>query len=171
MAIDVNLLKHFYRYNGRRNEFIKNYFIRLIRNRIIDPNTKEFLDQGFKFFHRQNDEIYQVPCDDTNFNEFVTFDLGFKNDIFKFPFTLKLHHNTFISINSYEEFLDIFKKMIKTRVDIVKKGWAIKYGLEYDDESFPLLEDLSEKELLEWKDPRQDAVFSLDKLTEEDLKR
>jgi hypothetical protein len=169
--MDRNLLKHFYRFNGIKNEFIKNYFIRLIRNRIIDPNTKELLDRGFKFYSRKTGELYQVPCDDSNFNEFVTFDIGFKNKIFGFPFTIKLHHDTFISLESYDEFVEIFNKMIKTRSEIVKKGWAIKYGVEYDNEEFSLLEDLSESELLEWKDPRQDVVYTLDKLTEDDLKR
>lgn len=170
MAINVNVLKHFYRYNGHSNEFIKNFFIRLIRNRIIDPNTKEFLDRGFKYFNRKSGKIIQVPCDDANFNEFITFDIGFKNNIFQFPFTIKLHHDSFLSLSSYDEFESILNRMIKYRVETIKKGWAIKYGLEYDNDEFPLLEDLSEKELLNWKDPRPDALHELEKLTEEDLK-
>ena len=106
MAINVNVLKHFYRYNGHSNEFIKNFFIRLIRNRIIDPNTKEFLDRGFKYFNRKSGKIIQVPCDDANFNEFITFDIGFKNNIFQFPFTIKLHHDSFLSLSSYDEFVE-----------------------------------------------------------------
>ena len=171
MAIDRNLLKHFYRSNGKTEEFIKNYFIRLIRNRIIDPNTKDFLDQGFKYFNRSMNKVVSVPCDDANFNEFVNFNIGFEKDVFSFPFTIKLHHDTFLSLNSYDEFDLIFKKMIKYRSDVIKKGWAIKYGLEYDNEDYQLLEDLSENELLNWKDPRSDALYNLDKLTEEDLKR
>lgn len=171
MAINVNVLKHFYRYNGSSNEFIKNFFIRLIRNRIIDPNTKDFLERGFRYFNKKLRKPIQVPCDDANFNEFVTFDLAFNHNIFNFPFTIKLHHNTFLSIESYDEFKTIFNRMIKYRIEIIKKGWAIKYGLEYDNENFPLLEDLSENELLNWKDPRSNALYNLEKLTEEDLKR
>lgn len=171
MPIDINVLKHFYRSNGTRSEFIKNYFIRLIRNKIIDPNTKAFLEKGFKFYSRTINKVLQVPSDDSNFNEFVTFDYAMKNELCEFPFTIKLYHDAFLSISSYNEFQNIFNKMIKYRIETIKKGWAIKYGVEYDGEEFPLLENLSEEELLEWKDPRQDASYNLNKLTEEDLKR
>jgi hypothetical protein len=59
--------------------------------------------------------------------------------------------------------------MILFRVDIIKHGWAIKYGLSYNDETYELLENLSENELINWKDPRPNVAYSLDKVTERDL--
>lgn len=165
------VLSYFYRFNGKRNEFLKKYFIRLIRNRIIDPNTKIILDDGFKFFDSNKKKVIEVPCDDSNWCEFSTFNEGFKLNLFKFPFTVKLHHNYFYSIDNYEQFLIIFKKMISYRTDVVKLGWAIKYGLEYEDKIYDLLEDLNEEQLINWKDPRSNAILNLDDLTEEDIKQ
>ena len=60
--------------------------------------------------------------------------------------------------------------MISFRTDTIKLGWAIKYGLEYEDKSYDLLEDLNESQLITWKDPRPNATITLDMITEEDLK-
>lgn len=166
----TEILSRFYRFNGTKNEFLKQFFIRFIRNRIIDPNTKIILDDGFKFFDLKTKKIIQIPCDDSNWCEFNTFNEGFKLELFKFPFTIKLHHDYFYTIESYEKFLEIFKKMISFRTDTIKLGWAIKYGLEYEDKSYDLLEDLNESQLITWKDPRPNATITLDMITEEDLK-
>jgi hypothetical protein len=61
--------------------------------------------------------------------------------------------------------------MIEFRSETVKKGWAVKYGLEYDDKSYDLLENLNENELITWKDPRPNVAISLDLIREEDLHR
>ena len=41
--MDINVLKYFYMDNGKENVFVKSYFIRVIRNGIIDPNTYNIL--------------------------------------------------------------------------------------------------------------------------------
>ena len=165
------VLSHFYQFNGVKNEFKKQFFIRFIRNRIIDPNTKILLDDGFKFFDKNIKKVIQVPSDDSNWCEFCTFNEGFKLGLFKFPFTIKLHHDNFLTINSYESFLEIYKKMIEFRSETIKNGWAVKYGLDYENTSYELLENLSESELITWKDPRPNVTISLDLIREEDLHR
>ena len=77
------ILSRFYRFNGTKNEFLKQFFIRFIRNRIIDPNTKIILDDGFKFFDLKTKKVIQIPCDDSNWCEFNTFNEGFKLEDFK----------------------------------------------------------------------------------------
>lgn len=166
----TEVLANFYKFNGIINEFQKQFFIRFIRNRIIDPNTKVFLDDGFKFFDSKNKKVVQIPCDDSNWCEFCTFNEGFKLNVLNFPFSIKLHHDYFYTLESYEEFLSIFKKMIDFRTEIVKHGWAIKYGLDYKSESYKLLEEMTEEELVNWKDPRSNATYTLDKVTLEDLR-
>ena len=53
----TEILSRFYRFNGTKNEFLKQFFIRFIRNRIIDPNTKIILDDGFKFFDLKTKKV------------------------------------------------------------------------------------------------------------------
>jgi len=167
--MNETVLSCFYRYNGKNNEFLKNKFIKLIRNKIIDPNTKVFLSHGFYFKDEEQDSLVKVPCDDCNWNEYLTFNEGFKLNIFSFPFSIKLYHEYFLNINDYNSFLKLFNEIIKFRTSTIKLGWAIKYGLSYNDKDYALLEDLSEKELLQWYDPRDGSKYSLEKLTEEDL--
>lgn len=108
-----------------------------------------------------------IPCDDANWCEYQTYNEGFKLGVLQFPFSLKLHNNYFKSIKSYDDFIDIFKKVIEFRNDVIKRGWAIKYGLEFQGKEYPELEDLTENELLNWKDPRPKARWSLDDAVEE----
>jgi hypothetical protein len=61
--------------------------------------------------------------------------------------------------------------MITYRNNVIKLGWAVKYGLEYEEKTYELLENLNESELLNWKDPRNNATITLDSITEEDLRR
>lgn len=165
----TEVLINFYKFNGHHNEFLKQFFIRFVRNRIIDPNTKVLLDDGFKYFDIKTKKIVLVPCDDSNWCEFCTFNEGFKNKILNFPFSIKLHHDYFLTLDSYDDFLNIFNKMISFRVETIRQGWAIKYGTSYKNESYSLLEDLSEQELINWKDPRPNVTYSLDKVTTKDL--
>ena len=108
-----------------------------------------------------------IPCDDANWCEYQTYNEGFKLGVLQFPFSLKLHNNYFKNIKSYEDFIDILKKVIEFRNDVIKRGWAIKYGLEFQGKEYPELEDLTENELLNWKDPRPKARWSLDDAVEE----
>ncbi len=167
--MDRKVLSYFYKWNGQKNEFCKVQFIRLIRNKIIDPNTKNILSHGFEFFDKNENMTIKVPCDDANWNEYVTFNEGLKNNILSFPFTIKLYHDYFYGINSYEEFYELFSKIILFRTDTIKHGWCIKYGLPYKEFEYTPLEDLHEKQLIEWRDPRKDAKLNLDMLTEEDF--
>ena len=169
--IDRNVLEKFYFFNGKKNEFYKVQFIRLIRNKIIDPNTKHLLSKGFEFYDEVEQRSTIVPCDDTNWNEYSTFNEGFKLNILTFPFTIKLYHDYFYNIENYEMFLKFYEKVIKFRIETIKHGWAIKYGTSYKDQEYTPLEDLSEKELLVWKDPRKNVKMNLDMLTEDDFDR
>ena len=163
-------LSYFYRYEGKTKLFLKSYFIRVIRNRLIDPNTSSFLHDGFNFFDENTKTLVAVPCDDSNWCEYCTFNEGFKLDVLKFPFSLKLHNNYFIEMKSYDEFIELFKKVIEFRNDIIKRGWAIKYGFEFQGNDYPELEELTEEQLLIWKDPRPKARYSLDDIEEAWLK-
>ena len=167
--MDKNVLKYFYRFNGIKNEFCKIQFIRLIRNKIIDPNTEYFLSHGFEFYDEENECNVKIECDDSNWNEYQTFNEGFKLNLFSFPFSMKLYHDYFYNIKNYDHFLKLFSEVIKFRTNTIKLGWAIKYGLPYKDEDHPSLEDLSEEELINWKDPRKNAKMSLENLTEKDF--
>ena len=102
-----------------------------------------------------------VPCDDSNWCEYQTYNEGFKLGVLQFPFSLKLHNNYFKELNNYEEFLKILKLVIDYRNDVIKRGWAIKYGFEFQGKEYPELEALSEKELINWVDPRPHARWSL----------
>ena len=166
--MDVKTLSYFYQDNGRNRVFLKHYFIRVIRNGVIDPNTQNFLSDGFEWFTPDGIKT-KVPCDDSNWCEYMTFKEGFTRGIIEFPFTLKLHNDTFWKVDSIENFDEFIEAVIDFRVKTIKRGWAIKYGASYDDEDFPLLEDLSESELLNWKDPRSNARYKLDDITEHDL--
>ena len=87
----------------------------------------------------------------------------------KFPFTLKLHNAYFKTLRTYDEFIEILKLVIDFRNDVIKRGWAIKYGLPFQDKEYPLLETLSEEELLNWRDPRPHPRWCLDDIEEEEL--
>lgn len=163
------VLSYFYKFNGFKSEFCKVQFIRLIRNKIIDPNTKVFLSHGFVFHDKYENMNVKVPCDDSNWVEYQTFNEGFKHDILKFPFTIKLYHDYFYNINDYDDFFELYSKIIEFRTDTIKLGWAIKYGICYKDVDYKQLEDLSEQELISWKDPRPMAKLNLDMLTEDDF--
>ena len=82
---------------------------------------------------------------------------------------MKLHNNYFTRLHNYEEFTEILKKVIDFRVNTIKKGWAIKYGLRYDGKDYPELESLNENELIGWKDPRLHARYSFDDIKEEEI--
>jgi len=110
-----------------------------------------------------------IPCDDSNWCEYQTYNEGFKLGILEYPFSLKLHRDYFKTINKYEDFEDILKKVIMFRNDEIKRGWAIKYGLSFHDTEYPELETLSERDLLSWVDPRPHARYDLDSIREEDL--
>lgn len=103
-----------------------------------------------------------IPCDDSNWCEYQTYNEGFKLGVLAFPFSLKLHNDYFKELNSYEEFISIMKLVIEFRCDVVKRGWAIKYGFEFQGKTYPELESLSERELLNWADPRIHARWSLE---------
>ncbi len=148
---------------------MKTYFIRVIRNRIIDPNTGNFLGDGFEYFDSAKNVTTSIPCDDSNWCEYQTYNEGFKLGVLKFPFSLKLHNAYFKTLNSYEEFIDILKIVIDFRNDVIKRGWAIKYGLPFQGKEYPELESLSQEELLVWKDPRPHARYSLDDVQEKEL--
>jgi hypothetical protein len=165
----TEVLSHFYKFNGKQNEFLKQFFIRFIRNRIIDPNTQVLLEDGFKYFDINNKKVVNIPSDDSNWCEMCTFKEGFQNNILSFPFSIKLHHDFFLTLNSYDEFLNIFNKMIIFRTDTIKLGWAIKYGTSYNDEDYESLENMTEYQLVHWVDPRPNVTYSLDKVTERDL--
>ena len=147
--------------NGKSKIFLKNFLIRVIRNRIIDPNTKNFLDDGFNYLDEDTGINTTIPCDDSNWCEYQTYNEGFKLGVLQFPFSLKLHNNYFKELNNYEEFLKILKLVIDYRNDVIKRGWAIKYGFEFQGKEYPELEALSEKELINWVDPRPHARWSL----------
>lgn len=163
------VLSFFYKFNGIKNEFCKTQFIRLIRNKIIDPNTQIFLSHGFNFFDENEGMTIKVPCDDQNWNEYITFNEGFKLGVLTFPFTMKMYHDYFYNLDSYKDFEKVFSKIIEFRNDTIKNGWAIKYGLPYKDNEYRALDDLSEDELLVWRDPRPNAKLNLDMLTDEDF--
>ena len=167
--MDRNVLKYFYNYNGKKNEFLKIQFIRLIRNKIIDPNTKIFLSHGVDFFDEDQGCTIKIPCDDANWNEYQTFNEGFKLNVLAFPFTIKLYHDYFYNLEDYDHFLKLYSEIIKFRTETIKVGWAIKYGLPYKDHEYTPLEDLKEDELLNWRDPRKDAKLDLEMLTEDDF--
>lgn len=57
--------------------FLKPYFIRLIRNMIIDPNTRHLLEDGFRWVDPSNGVETVIPCDDANWAEYTTFERGF----------------------------------------------------------------------------------------------
>ena len=167
--MDIKALRYFYQDDGQKKVFLKHYYIRVIRNRVIDPNTKQFLDYGFFFDSPKLEEPTRIPCDDANFCEFCTFREALKNEVATFPFTVKLHRDVFLSIDSMDEFNEMFNKMLDFRIKTIKKGWAVKYGAESEGVQYPLLEDLDEEELLKWKDPRVYAKFSMDDIKEKDL--
>lgn len=167
--MDRKVLSHFYKFNGNKNEFCKVQFIRLIRNKIIDPNTKIILSHGFEFFDKENGLTVNVPCDDSNWAEYMTFNEGLKSGVLSFPFSVKLYHDYFYNINVYEDFFELYSKIITFRTETIKHGWCIKYGLPYKDYEYTPLEDLTENELLIWRDPRNDAKLNLDMLTEDDF--
>ena len=167
--MDAKTLSYFYTDDGKKKVFNKHYYIRVIRNRVIDPNTKQFLDYGFFFDSPKLVEQTRVPCDDSNFCEYMTFLEALKNGVAKLPFTMKLHRDIFYRIESLSELEELFKKVLEFRIMTVKKGWAIKYGAESEGVQYPLLEDLDEEELLEWKDPRANARYSMDDIKEKDL--
>ena len=169
--MDRNVLEKFYQFNGTKNEFYKIQFIRLIRNKIIDPNTKGLLSKGFEFYDEVQQRTTKVPCDDANWNEYSTFNEGFKLNLLIFPFTIKLYHDYFYNVENYEMFLKFYSEVIKFRTETIKHGWAIKYGISYKDNDYKPLEDLTEQELLVWRDPRKNVKMNLDMLTEEDFDR
>lgn len=167
--MDSKILSYFYKFNGIKNEFCKVQFIRLIRNKIIDPNTKIILSHGFEYFDKENEMTIKIPCDDANWNEYLTFNEGLKNNILSFPFTMKLYHDYFLNFNSYDDFYELFSMVVKFRTETIKHGWAIKYGIPYKDIEYEPLEDLNENKLINWKDPRKFAKITLDMLTEDDF--
>ena len=164
-----DILKYFYKDIDGRTEFFKPYVVRVIRNRIIDPNTQNFLADGFQWVDVDTGLTTTVPCDDSNWCEYMTFKEGFNQNVLTFPFSLKLHNNCFKTLHNFEEFNQILKKVIDFRVNTIKKGWAIKYGLRYDGKEYPELESLSEAELISWRDPRVHARYSFDDIKEEEL--
>lgn len=168
--MDQRVLQYFYKLEGNQNIFLKSYFIRLIRNRIIDPNTQNILADGFEFLDYNLDIKTSIPCDDSNWCEYMTYKEGFELGVLTFPFSLKLHNDHFMTLNSLDEYLDILSLVIEFRAKTIKKGWAIKYGFEYEDIKYPLLEDLDEAALLNWKDPRGKVRYYLDDVKPEDLR-
>lgn len=168
--MDQQVLSIFYRSDGKKQVFLKSYFIRLIRNKIIDPNTQHFLSSGFLFKDTTTNENVLIPCDDSNWCEYLTFKEGFELGVLNFPFSIKLHNNYFYNINSYEEFLHIFKLIIDFRTYTIKKGWAIKYGVIFENIEYPSLENLSEEQLINWCDPRGNVKYNLKDIKIEDLK-
>lgn len=166
--MDYKTLNYFYQDDGRKKTFLKHYFIRVIRNGVIDPNTQNILADGFDWTTPDGINS-KVPCDDSNWCEYMTFSEAFNRDILSFPFTVKLHNDTFWSVKNINEYDDFLDSVIDFRIKTIKKGWAIKYGASYEDETFPLLEDLSEADLLNWKDPRGKVRYHLDDITEHDL--
>lgn len=167
--MNKKILSYFYKYEGQKKIFCKVQFIRLIRNKIIDPNTEHILSHGFYFYDKNEDVNVRVPCDDSNWNEYLTFKNGLELGVFQYPFTIKLYHDYFYNVENYENFLEIFNEIIKFRTDVIRHGWALKYGISYKDNDYPELETLSENELLSWQDPRDDAKFTLDSITEDDF--
>lgn len=107
----------------------------------------------------------RVPCDDCNWNEYDTINEGFKQGILKFPFTVKFYHDDFQSIDSYEEYKEILNRVIEFRIKTIKTGWALKYGLEYDGVEYKTLEEMDEKELLAFQDPRPGVNWQLEEIT------
>jgi len=169
--VKPEVLKYLYRIEGGRYIFLKTYMTRIIRNRIIDPNTNSLLGDGFKYYDEATSTMTSIPCDDSNWCEYQTYKEGFNYGVLSFPFSLKLHNEYFKTLNSIEEFDDIMKRVIEFRCDEIKRGWAIKYGFAYKDVEYPELETLSEEELLNWKDPRGKVRWRLDDIEEDDLKR
>lgn len=167
--MNQKVLSYFYRLEGHNQIFLKSLFIRLIRNKIIDPNTQNILGDGFKFLDYKADLTVTIPCDDSNWCEYQTYKDGFNLGILQFPFSLKLHNDYFFQLDSYEEFEDIFSRVIEFRVNTIKKGWAIKYGFEYENIKYPLLEDLDKEILINWKDPRTHIRYNLDDIKLKDL--
>lgn len=168
--MDQKVLSYFYRNDGKKQIFLKSFFIRLIRNKIIDPNTQNFLADGFLFLDEKTGNSVLIPCDDSNWCEFLTFKEGIELGVLEFPFSIKLHNNYFYNIESYDIFLSIMKQMIDFRIKTIKKGWAIKYGVIFENVEYPDLESLSEIELINWVDPRGKARYNLNEIKIEDLK-
>jgi len=165
--INAEVLHYFYSYNGIKKEFNKLLFIRLIRNKIIDKNTAVLLSKGFNYVLNNNKVL--IPCDDCNWCEYNTINEGFKENILNFPFTLKFYHDDFQSINNYNEYKKLFNEIIKFRIDTIKCGWALKYGLEYNNIEYDVLEDLNEKQLLNFKDPRLKVNWQLEDITKKNF--
>ena len=94
---------------------------------MIDPNTRNFLDDGFSYFDEDTGVSVAVPCDDANWCEYQTYNEGFRLKALEFPFSLKLRNSYFKELRSYGDFLDLSTRVIRFRSDVIKRGWAIKY--------------------------------------------
>ena len=94
---------------------------------------------------------------------------GISRGIIEFPFTMKLFEDTFWRVEDEVDFENLLDQVVEFRLKTIKKAWAIKYGVSYEGVDYPNLEDLSEQELLSWKDPRENVKYSLDDISEHDL--
>lgn len=74
-----------------------------------------------------------------------------------------------INIENLKQFQNLFFKIIQFRTNTVKQGWAIKYGFSFRDQSYQSLDELSQEQLINWKDPRKNIKMCLDMLVEQDF--
>ena len=159
------VLNCFYKLKGTTYEFMKNKFICMIKDLVISRNTYDILCTGFNYYDAEQEKDVKIGCDDEKFIEYQTFYDALKLGVITFPCTIRPSLLDFLSIKSIDEFEKIYKKILKFRIDNKKRCWAIQFGFEYKDDSYENLELLSESELINWKDPRKNAKYSLDDVT------
>lgn len=168
--MNSEVLNCFYRSTGMSYEFNKQKFICVLRELVIVRNTHEILFNGFDYYDEENDRNVKIVCDDVRYIEYHNFYEAMKMGITKFPFTIMPSPDTFLSINNIEEFEELYKKILDFRIDNKKRCWAIQYGFSYKDDEYEQLENLTERELMNWKDPRKNAKYTLDDITMDMMK-
>jgi len=164
------VLLSFYKSNGIIQEFMKTKFIMMIRDFVICRNTFDILHTGFDYYDNNQEKKIKIMADDDRFIEYQTFYEALKLNVISFPCTIRANLYDFISIESIEEFEELYKKFLEFRIDNKKRCWAIQFGFEYKSESYVNLESLSEQELINWKDPRKNVKYSLNDITIEMIK-
>ena len=163
--MNSEVLNCFYRSTGISYEFDKHKFICVLREFVIVRNTHEILFNGFDYYDEDKEINIKIVCDDIRYIEYQNFYEAMKLGIIKFPCTIMPSQETFLSIKTFEQFEDLYKKILEFRIDNKKRCWAIQYGFSYKDVDYEQLENLTEKQLKEWKDPRNGAKYTLDDIT------
>ena len=161
------VLNCFYRSTGVSYEFDKYKFICMLRDLVIIRNTHEILFNGFDYYDEDNEKNIKIVCDDIRYLEYHNFYEAMKLNVINFPCTIMPSQENFLSIKTFEQFEELYKQILKFRLDNKKRCWAIQYGFSYQDSNYEQLENLTEKELINWKDPRKDAKYTLNDVTME----